>query len=364
MKRLFDWIRGPGKLPKAMLLDEAPPFGNSLPELWMAYRMRWKRRRLLLRAWRKRKQIALVQDRTQQIKPGDILGAMVVRNEMLRLPYFLDYHRKLGVDHFLIVDNASDDGTAAFLAAQPDVSLWTTSHSYKLSRFGVDWITWVQWHHAHGHWCLTLDADELLVYRDWPNRDLKVLTRDLDARGEAMFGTMMLDMYPKGPLGAQTYDPETDPIQTLRWFDGSGYRVQVQPKMRNLWIQGGVRERCFFATEPARAPTLNKIPLVRWRRSYVYVNSTHALLPRKLNRVYPEPGRAPPKGILLHTKFLPNIADKSSEELRRRQHFANSALYEGYYAALIEDPDLWSPESVEYQGWEQLEALGFVSDGK
>ncbi len=260
MKRLFDWIRGPGKLPKAMLLDEAPAFGNSLPELWMAYRMRWKRRRLLLRAWRKRKQIAPVKDRTRQIKPDDILGAMVVRNEMLRLPYFLDYHRKLGVDHFLIVDNASDDGTAAYLAAQPDVSLWTTAHSYKLSRFGVDWITWVQWHHAHGHWCLTLDADELLVYRDWSNRNLKALTRWLETRGEVMFGTTMLDMYPKGPLGAQTHDPKGDPVETLRWFDADGYRVQVQPKMRNLWVQGGVRARVFFATEPARAPTLNKIP--------------------------------------------------------------------------------------------------------
>lgn len=363
MKRLFDWVRGPGPLPKAMLLDGAPAFGNSLPELWMAYRMRWKRRRLLLRAWRKRKQIAAVQDRTGLINPDDILGMVVVRNEMLRLPHFLDYHRKLGVDHFLIIDNASNDGTAEYLAGLPDVSLWTTSASYKLSRFGVDWITWLQRKHAHGHWCLTLDADELFVYRDWPNRDLKALTRWLDARGEAMFGTIMLDMYPKGPLGAQIHSADTDPIETLGWFDATGYRVQVQPKMRNLWIQGGVRARCFFASEPARAPTLNKIPLVRWNRGYVYVNSTHALLPRKLNRVYAEVGRSPPKGVLLHTKFLPNIADKSTEELNRRQHFANSELYEGYYAALIDDPDLWSPNSLAYHGWEQLEALGFISDG-
>lgn len=363
MRRLFRWLRGPGKLPKAMPLIGAPPFGNSLPELWMAYRMRWKRRRLLLRAWRKRGQLRAVQDRTAAIQSDAILGAMVVRNEMSRLPYFLDYYRKLGVDHFLIVDNASDDGTAAYLAEQPDVSLWTTEHSYKLSRFGVDWITWIQRQYAHGHWCLTLDADELLVYHDWPNTDLKAMTRSLDARGEAMLGTIMLDMYPKGRLGAQRHDPSGDPIQTLGWFDPTGYRVQVQPKMRNLWIQGGVRERVFFASEPARAPTLNKIPLVKWDRGYVYVNSTHALLPRRLNRVYDEPGRAPAKGVLLHTKFLPNISDKSSEELSRRQHFANSALYDGYYAALIDDPDLWSEDSAAYEGWEQLEALGFIAKG-
>ena len=43
--------------------------------------------------------------------------------------------------------------------------------------------------------------------------------------------------------------------------------------MRNLAIQGGPRAR-FFAKDPRRAPTLNKVPLVRWQRGYVYVNST------------------------------------------------------------------------------------------
>ena len=330
----------------------------------MAYRLRWKRRRLLLRAWRKRKQISVLKDNTDRIAPNSILAAMTVRNEMVRLPYFMDYYRKLGVSHFLIVDNDSTDGTDDYLSKQPDVSLWTTQHGYRLSRFGLDWLTWIMRKHAHGHWCLTLDADELLVYTGFPNRGLQTLTADLEDQGERMLGTLMLDMYPKGNLGAQTYDSDSDPLSTLGWFDAKGYRVQVQPKMRNLWIQGGVRERVFFKDDPRRAPTLNKIPLVKWHRSYVYVNSTHALLPRKLNRVYPEPDRSPPKAVLLHTKFLPNIIEKSEEELIRRQHFANSSLYEDYYTTLIEDVDLWCPDSVAYEGWEQLEELGFLSDGR
>ena len=88
---------------------------------------------------------------------------------MIRLPHFLDYYRRLGVDHFLFVDNGSDDGTAEYLAAQPDVSLWATNHSYRLARFGVDWLGWLQWRYGHGHWCLTVDADELLVYPDCQN---------------------------------------------------------------------------------------------------------------------------------------------------------------------------------------------------
>ena len=68
-------------------------------------------------------------------------------------------------------------------------------------------------------------------------------------------------------------------------------------------------------------------------------------------------------GVLLHTKFLPNIADKSAEELRRAQHFENSDLYKPYYNALIDDPDLWAPESVRYDGPAQLEALGLMTSG-
>ncbi len=304
-----------------------------------------------------------VQDRTAEIGARAILAFVTVRNEAVRLPYFLDHHRRLGVRHFLIVDNSSQDGSLEWLAAQPDVSLWVTSAGYKQSRFGLDWLTWLQRRHGHGHWCLTLDADEILVYPYWETRNLQALTGRLEAEGRLSFGAMMLDMYPKGPLAAQDYAPGQDPMEVLPWFDGGNYVVQVQPRLRNLWIQGGVRARKFFAKEPRRAPTLNKVPLVYWHRGYAYVNSTHAILPRKLNAVYDETGGEWLSGILLHTKFLPVVVEKSREERQRRQHFANSALYEDYYHGVIAGPDLWCAQSRRYTGWRQLEAMGLMSRG-
>ena len=307
--------------------------------------------------------MAMVNDRTAMIGKGAILAFVTVRNERVRLPYFLEHHRKLGVQHFLFVDNASKDGSREWLAEQPDVSLWVTRAGYKQSRFGLDWLTWLQRRHGHGHWCLTLDADEILVYPFWETRNLRALTLRLEAEGRRSFGAMMLDMYPKGPLGVQDYAAGQDPIEVLPWFDGGNYVVQVQPRMRNLWIQGGVRARAFFAAEPRRAPTLNKVPLVRWDRSYAYVNSTHAILPRGLNAVFDEAGGEWLSGILLHTKFLPVVVEKSREERQRRQHFANSALYEDYYHGVIANPDLWCPQSSRYTGWRQLEAMGLMSRG-
>ncbi len=331
--------------------------------LWTDYRLRWKRRRFLARAWRKRRELTALHDRTAAIQPNHILCLMTVRNEAVRLPFFLAHHRRLGVQQFLIVDNNSDDGTTAYLAAQPDVSLWTTPHSYKSSRFGLDWLTWLMMRHAHGHWCLTLDADEALIYPYWETRDLHALTRWLDAQGLASYGTLMLDMYPEGSLAATHYAPGADPFADLTWYDSGNYTVQVQPRMGNLWIQGGVRARCFFGTDPRRAPTLNKTPLVKWDRHYAYVNSTHALLPRQLNEVYQTSGGEKPSGILLHSKFLNIVVAKSAEEKARREHFANSTLYDSYYDSVIADPVLWCAKSRRYDGWRGLEAAGLMSRG-
>jgi hypothetical protein len=328
-----------------------------------AYRLRWKRRRLLARAFRKRRQLTSVLDRTDRITSHAILCFSTVRNESIRLPYFLDHHRKLGVDHFLFVDNQSTDGTAEYLLEQPDVSLWTTPDSYRLSRFGVDWLTVLQARHGHGHWCLTLDADEILIYPFHDTRPLPALTEWLDRRGVVSFGALMLDMYPKGRLSAQPYAPGADPVEALQWFDAGNYMIQKKNILQNLWIQGGPRARLFFADAPRRAPTMGKVPLVKWNRRYAYVSSTHSLLPRRLNHVYDEDGGEWASGVLLHTKFLNTIAAKSAEEKQRGEHFANSDLYEGYYDSLMADPDLWCPTSSRYTGWRQIEALGLMSRG-
>lgn len=341
----------------------AAPSAPRLSRLWDAWRLRHRRRWLIARAIRRRRQLRALADRTAALRPGDVLLFATMRNEDQRLPFFLAHYRRLGVAHFLIVDNDSSDGTRALLADQPDVSLWTTPHGYKRSRFGMDWLNWLLLRHGHGHWCLTVDADELLVYPHWETRPLPALTDWLDGRGLPAMGALMLDLYPQGPLDAAPHRAGDDPAQVMPWFDAGNYVMRRQPLLDNLWIQGGVRARRFFAADPRRAPTLGKVPLVKWHWRYAYVSSTHTLLPRRLNRAYAGDGGELPSGVLLHTKFLNTIVAKSVEEKARRQHFANSALYDGYYDELAQAPDLWCPRSARYQGWRHLEALGLMSRG-
>ncbi|WP_226779872.1 glycosyltransferase family 2 protein [Oceaniglobus trochenteri] len=336
---------------------------SALWRAWRAYRLRWKRRYLLSRAVRKRHQLKPLQDRTAQIEPGQILLFCTLRNEALRLPYFLDHHRALGVDHFLFVDNDSTDGTADLLVGQPDVSLWHSGDSYKASRFGMDWLGWLQLRHGHGHWCLTMDADEILVYPFHDSTGLRGLTAWLDSRGWRGFRTLMIDLYPRGPLRDAAYRPGQDPTETIPWFDADNFTFHPRPELQTLLARGGVRARYFFSSAPERAPTMNKTPLVKWDRRFSYLDSTHSLLPPRMNRTYPEPGIARPTGALLHTKFLNTIVAKSAEEKQRKEHFANSALYDDYYDGLIANPDLWVPTAQRYVGWQQLETLGLLSRG-
>jgi Glycosyl transferase family 2 len=342
-------------------LPELPSRG--LPGLISAYRLRLRRRQLLARAILRRQDLAAVTDRTDRIGKGDILCLMTIRNEASRLPFVLDHHRKLGVRQFLIVDNDSSDGSAELLARQSDVSLWHTRASYKASRFGMDWLVWLMLRHGNGHWCLTLDADEILVYPHWQTRPLPALTDWMERQGQEALGALTLDLYPEGPVSQGSYRPGDDPLGHLGWFDAGNHQVKVQPKLQNLWIQGGARARAFFAGTPRQAPTLNKIPLVRWHWRYAYVNSTHALLPARLNRVYATDGGMLTSGVLLHTKFLPGIVDRSRVEKARGEHFADGAQYASYYDRLTGDPVLHVPASTRYTGWRQLEALGLMSRG-
>ncbi|WP_374429252.1 glycosyltransferase family 2 protein [Tabrizicola sp.] len=329
----------------------------------LALKLRTRRQRLLWRAWRKRGELDALSDHTARIEPEDVLCFLCVRNEAARLPHFLRHHRALGVRHFLAVDNGSTDSTADLLLDQPDLSLWRTTSSYKAARFGMDWLTWLQMRHGSGHWCLTLDADELLIYPYWQTRPLPALTGWLQDQGRDSFGALTIDMYPLGSVSQGEVGPDDDPIRHLAWFDAGNYQVQVQPRMRNLWIQGGARARAFFATDPRRAPTLNKIPLVRWHWRHAYVNSTHSLLPPRLNEVYATDGGELTSGVLLHTKFLPGITERSAEEKERGEHFGNAAQYAAYYDHLTADPVLHTSASTRYIGWRQMEALGLMSRG-
>src|SRR5690349_10399577 len=118
----------------------------------------------------------------------------VMKNESLRLPYFLEYYRGLGVKRFFIVDNDSTDGMTEFLLEQEDCCVFHTKGSYARSRAGLAWLNPLMDVYGDGYWVILADADEIFVYPGNHARPLPDLCAWLDHGGYQGVFTLLLDM--------------------------------------------------------------------------------------------------------------------------------------------------------------------------
>lgn len=283
------------------------------------------------------------------------------RNEMIRFPAFLAHYRRLGVAHFLVLDNQSDDRLSDYLADQPDCSVWLADGSYKASNFGMDWCNHLLARYGVGKWCVTVDPDEFLVYPHSEHRGLRSLTRHMEAIGQDSLFSVLIDAYGDAPLSRINLTPGADPFQLCPYFDRFNLTQRFNEEKRNFWVQGGVRMRRFFADKPERAPALNKVPLVRWRKGLHYESSMHHLNATKLNCTIlgrPECVSA----VLFHFKYVNLLQQKAAEEVQRGEHYAGSQEYRAYLDAgdvVLYDPQL----SLRYQNSQQLQQLGFMQAG-
>lgn len=307
--------------------------------------------------------LTCVQDNTDAIGSGDILLFTTLRNESPRIPYFLDYYRRLGVRHFLIVDNESDDGFMDLVAREQDVSVWHTAASYKASNFGMHWLNSLLRKFGSGHWCVTCDPDEFLVYPYCDQRNLQELAEFLASEQRNSLCCVMLDMYSDRPVGETRYQPGDDPFAVAPYFDGAGY-VQSRGWLRETKIAGGVRRRLFFRDSPDKAPSIHKTPFVKWRYSYSYFLSMHQLVPEGLNMGHTG-GHVCTTGCIAHFKYFSLLEEKVAEEIERKEHWDDSFEYRKYEEQLGQDDRaLTCDHSVRWEGWRQLVDRGFMNIGQ
>jgi hypothetical protein len=339
------------------------PFNKKPMILPKATRFLSKVARLQLKARQHGADLTVVSNNTTAINANDILAFIVLRNEATRLPYFLEYYRKLGVNHFLFVDNDSSDDLLATIGAAADCSIWHTRASYKDSNFGVHWLNHLLGKYGSRHWCLTLDPDEFLVYPYIHSRSLRELTEYLDQEGKASLFTIMLDMYSEVPVDDAAYRKGQNPLEVCPWFDGTGYYQKKGQGYSEWWWRGGVRRRAFFADQPELSPALNKTVLVKWRWYYAYIGSTHIAWPNRINSPHFNDTLAP-TGCLLHFKYLSLMREKVEEEMQRQEHYAGSREYRRYLDGLNRQSTLWTTASVRFQHWQQCVDLGLMNIGR
>jgi hypothetical protein len=307
-------------------------------------------------------QLEPVEDNTSRIIKGDRILMTMGRDENARIPYFLEYYRNLGINHFLFVDNQSTIPMADLLCGQKDVSLWRTDQSYLDSKYGVDWMNALLSKYAVDHWALTVDLDEFFVYPNMETRsydDLLCFLEDIDK--PSLF-CMLVDMYPKDSIFSARVPIGEAPLKYASYFDKHGY-YQIKSSHEDTWVRGGPRMRAFNSNQVRSAPALNKTPLIKWSRRYAYYLSTHVAYPKRLNhahRKYHEP-----TGALLHFKFVSGFHEKMDQAIKLKNHYNNSQEYQKYLDRIQDNENytLYCSVSKRYKSTESLLEANLITAG-
>src|SRR5262249_14595959 len=195
------------------------------------------------------------------------------------------------------------------------------------------------------------------------HKRLPDLAAYLDSRGAVGMFTFLLDMYGPGTF-TEVDASHRSLLDVCPYFDAEyawrqRFRVPVMQGSRfpEYNITGGPRWRVLFPlahrhyymlwimwhissylkiplpTALKSAPTLTKVPFVRWLPGTRYQNP-HATTPIKLSEV---------TGVLLHFKFLSDFYLKVNAELARKEHRGDgvwAAELKRYMDRLRQDPTL------------------------
>jgi len=280
--------------------------------------------------------------------PDELLAFTRSRDELVRMPYFLDHYRKLGIGRFVIIDNGSRDGTLDYLVSQTDVDVFSTVSPYGESSSGLAWIERLIDTYEITGWVLVVDIDELLVYERWQDANLHRVASLLDNEGSHALKATLVDMY-SGPEPVAGSGPLWE---QYRWLDGASYR-RITVRGGGEDIIGGPRARIVSAAGEPFDHGLMKYPFFRWSTRWAH-SSIHLLKPTPRHNV--------PRAALLHFKFMDDFSTRAADVQLTSGYHRGGYEYQRYRELLSQGPlDLFYEVSIAYEGVETLIENGLMS---
>jgi hypothetical protein len=285
------------------------------------------------------------------VAPDAIVLVCVMRNAAPYLPAFLEHYRRLGIARFAVVDDRSDDGTRELLDAAPDVDRFESHLSFREAGGSMGWRDALVARYGRNRWYVSVDADEFLLYPNSETRPLAAFVADLERAGLRRSLGPMLDLYPRGALGAAVLHPGQHPLAVSPLIDGEGYRISRERIGTSIW--GGPRTRLFGGEN-----RLSKFPVIFVDEATQFSGGTHHA-PLPLARNF-----AVPTCALLHFKFSAASLGEFRAFVAEGAHFGGSAFYRrivesGVFGA---DLDLAYEGSLPVGATQELVRRGFMTD--
>ena len=284
----------------------------------------------------------------------DITVICVIWNELLLLPFFIEYYKKLGVTHFIFIDNNSQDGTIEYLKRQHDINLeiYYCKDSYSEANYGITWVNEVLNLHMRNMWCLVVDIDELLIL---PNIvvGLQDWVLQMEAQNTNVAQTCLIDFYPK-QFDRDVYlsgESFFDHSCYFHKFDNNTIYTKIAPD-NSREIKGGLRH---VILNGKKKPNSNSVCLTKkslFKYNFYATHNLsvgmHWLLPNDFTCWWP-PEKAYSNWqetnkhlrinqqplVIAHFKYLkPNIKQVFQQRVDRNQDWNNSSEYKIYLSHL------------------------------
>jgi hypothetical protein len=258
------------------------------------------------------------------IDENSIILICVIKNEYLLLEYFIEHYSKIGVTHFIFIDNDSSDNTIEYLKnIKFNIMIYKTSESYKTNNFGVIWITYILDTYCKNKWCVVVDSDEI-IYID----KLNMLRNQMIDKNNNVCKFYLLDMYPKNYnslykrgepfLNHSNYYDKESSINKDYW---SGVRK------RTMNVKACLHKKSFFKYTFFCCANLN----VGYHTINIK-NKEHTCVSFYNNTQ-----------ILLHYKFIkPNLKEFFNNRIKQNQDWNNSIEYKKY--SETENYNFYDPE--------------------
>lgn len=262
------------------------------------------------------------------IRSSKNIAVIVGKNEQELLPNLLDYHRKLGIEHFIFVDNCSEDTSIDYMLSQKDVSVLIATQEYRHSRFAVNWQETLLSHYGLGRWVLIIDSDELYSFSNSEKVNISTLTAKAEQENANAFFAPMIDFYPSTELSVaditenKPFYEVCDHYDSLEEMDIDRADVYGPFSNSQSW-HGGLRKRIFGSYNPY--PQLNyvnqKFNLIKYAPNMRLVEGLHFMYGQRVSK---QPA------VIMHFKYHAGFYAKVMREIKSGQHWNGATEYKRY----------------------------------
>ena len=288
----------------------------------------------------------------------------VLRDEIIRLPYFLYYYNKIGIKHFIFLDNMSIDGSFEFLYnSKYNITLFRSEDSYKENNQGNLWREKIMKLYGENRWYLLVDIDELFYYKDIENNKINIICEHCEKNNYNVFRSFALDMYPNSKLKDFNYKSYESFFLKSNYFDklNKYYKIKYNLYFSNKkdynktkfyydHVSGGVRNRCLNYMSQ-----LTQHILIKYSKNLVIYPGTHQLGPKK------HVNKSLERGVLLHFKWLGVNQEYIIKRINEKQMYNECSDYKNYNKNKIWEMNFYDKEySIKLKNSKQLKELNII----